>query len=225
MQRNLEDKKKRELITLIEGAIGNERRSKLKEAVKMFHLNYSIARIGRNFFNKLLQTKSGMTVKAFEIWKNLPEKGLNVKKIKAIKFLRGLEVFYDRPLRSSFETFKQMRSEAENRQKLCINKLLKKCMSYEQRKYLHWKTITKELALMEKTRLLGRLFRVSFEFLSDAVYNNLVRPARYEMLTKRNICRRMISSSISVQGQGLSRWVEAYRNDQVRAEEMRTNAK
>jgi hypothetical protein len=178
MQRGLENDKKRELIAMIENAIGNEHRNKLKEVIKLFHLNYSITKIGRNFFNKLLQTKSGMTVKAFEIWKSLPDKGLNVKKIKAIKFMRGLDIFYERPVRVSFEAFKQYRLLGENRQKQCINKLLKKCMSYEQRKYLHWKTLTKELALLEKTKLLGSLFDTSFKLLSTSIYSNLVQPAR-----------------------------------------------
>jgi hypothetical protein len=40
--------------------------------VRMFYLNYKIQRVSRNFFSKLLQTKSGMTVKAFEVWKGLP---------------------------------------------------------------------------------------------------------------------------------------------------------
>lgn len=35
----------------------------------------------------------------------------------------------------------------------------------------------------------------------------------------------MISSSISVQGQALGRWIEAYRNDQARSEEVRTTTK
>lgn len=174
----MENDKKKELIAIIENAIGNEHRNKLKEIVKLFHLNYSITKIGRNFFNKLLQTKSGMTVKAFEVWKSLPDKGLNIKKIKAIKFKRGLDIFYERPVRFTFETFKQYRLLGENRQKQCINKLLKKCMSYEQRKYLHWKTITKELALLEKTRLFGALFDVTFKVLSHTVYSNLVQPAR-----------------------------------------------
>ena len=65
MQRNIQKDQKKEVIAIIQNAIGNNHRNKLKEAIEMFRLNYSIARIGRNFFNKLLQTKCGMTVKAF----------------------------------------------------------------------------------------------------------------------------------------------------------------
>lgn len=31
-------------------------------------------------------------------------------------------------------------------------------MSYEQRKYIHWKAVTKELALLEKVRKMARSF-------------------------------------------------------------------
>jgi len=43
-------------------------------------------------------------------------------------------------------------------------------MSYEQRKYMHWKNVTKQLALLEKTKLLASLFDTSFKLLSQTVY-------------------------------------------------------
>lgn len=62
-------------------------------------MHYKIGKIGKNFFLKLLQTKSGMVINAFQTWKALPDKHLSANKIKLLKFLRGLENFSERPVR------------------------------------------------------------------------------------------------------------------------------
>ena len=43
------------------------------KTIQLFKKNAKITKISKNFFNKLLQTKSGKVVKLFELWKSIPD--------------------------------------------------------------------------------------------------------------------------------------------------------
>lgn len=80
-------------------------------------------------------------------------------------------------------------------------------MSTEQRKFVHWKNITKELALLEKSKLMASFFESNFGILSKTIHINLIQPASSELQKKKDICRRMINNSNNIQAQAFMRWV------------------
>ena len=156
LQKTVNVIQKKHYVSILEQATGNKKSDLIKASVSALHKNLRIKKICKSFFNKLLDTQCGMTMKAIQAWHNLPSKDLNKKKQRVIKFQRKLQELAEKGIRYIVNIMKNELLKGESKQKYILNKLVNKCMSYEQRKYIHWKVITKELVLLDKARLLTK---------------------------------------------------------------------
>ncbi len=75
--------------------------------VEKFRMNFKIKKIAGNFFNKLLQTKTGKMIKLIEIWKNIPDIAFAKKKKNAIIFESRLNQSYLKKLKTCLKAFKE----------------------------------------------------------------------------------------------------------------------
>jgi hypothetical protein len=64
------------------------------EAIRKFKLNSKVTVVQRKFIERLMQTKSGKFIAAFQSWKSIPNSNLNAKYKKYQKFYFKLEHFY-----------------------------------------------------------------------------------------------------------------------------------
>lgn len=74
------------------------------------------------------------------------------------------------------------------------------------------------MALLDKAKAVDSMLNTCFKKLSDNLKNLVIEPAKSEIRTKQTICRRMISNSFTKMSQGYAKWVEAYKNDNIRIE-------
>ena len=65
-----------------------------------------IREIQERFLRKLLQSKAGKVLTAFNKLKDLPDRGNDEKRIRANKFEKGLSTFVDRTMRRPLNAFK-----------------------------------------------------------------------------------------------------------------------
>ena len=74
--------------------------------INKFKLNHKITEIQRNFLKRLLFSKAGLVVVAFNKIKSLPELVDNESKKRVLKFEKGLSKFSENTLRKSFVPLK-----------------------------------------------------------------------------------------------------------------------
>ena len=61
----MEGEKKKTALKVFNNALKNSEHGQVIQAIQLFNKNLRISKVSRNFFNKLLQTKSGKVVKLF----------------------------------------------------------------------------------------------------------------------------------------------------------------
>ena len=85
-----EKTQKKTVLKIFANVLGGTETIQVRQIIEKFHKNSSIARISKNFLNRLLKTKSGKVVQLFEVWKSIPDAKVAKKKKKAIKFESNL---------------------------------------------------------------------------------------------------------------------------------------
>ena len=66
--------------------IGNSSTGQVMNIIHRFKKNASMVKISKNFFNRLMHTKTGKVLKFFETLKTVPDAKLNKRKKKGIIF-------------------------------------------------------------------------------------------------------------------------------------------
>ena len=133
--------------------LNNSQNSQVINSIRLFKKNAAITQVSKNFFNKLLQTKSGKVVKLFELWKSLPDQNLARRKKKAIKFESQLNKMALKFIKRGFEPFKEESFEARNRKKYCLNRLVAASMGEEKKKFILWRQIVKEDKVLKHSKI------------------------------------------------------------------------
>lgn len=67
---------------------------KVKETIKKFHMNSKIQKVQKKFVERLMQTKGGKVIQAFNSWKTIPVSKMSGKYKNYQKFYFKLESFY-----------------------------------------------------------------------------------------------------------------------------------
>lgn len=87
-------KQKTTALRLFANVLGGTEVIQIKEALFKFQKNVAITKVSKNFFNRLLKTKSGRVVQLFETWRSIPDAKIAKKKKKAIKFESNLNKMF-----------------------------------------------------------------------------------------------------------------------------------
>lgn len=98
--------KKKTALQFFNKVIGNSTHHQLQNIIYKFKKNHHIGQISRNFFNKLLMTKSGKVIKGFELWKSIPDAKIAKKKKLAIMFESRLLKYMQKHVRNAWMPFK-----------------------------------------------------------------------------------------------------------------------
>ena len=107
---------------------GNSETGQVINIINRFKKNASMVRISRNFFNRLMQTKTGKVLKFFQTLKTVPDAKLNQRKKKGIIFESRLHNFLQKRLRFAIIPFKDSSYDANIKKKYCLDRLLRACM-------------------------------------------------------------------------------------------------
>lgn len=123
------DKEKKMLaLGLFNKVIGNSSTGQVISIINKFKKNASMTKIAKNFFNRLMQTKTGKVIKFFEKLKTVPDAKLNKRKKKGIIFESRLHNLVQRRLRFAMTPFKDCTYDANTKKKYCIDRLMRACM-------------------------------------------------------------------------------------------------
>lgn len=76
MNKMLDDTKKKAILEKINKLISGTSHEAVKKTVRNFYLNFKISTIQVKFIQRLLQTKSGKVLEAFNKWKKIPNQNL-----------------------------------------------------------------------------------------------------------------------------------------------------
>ena len=144
LQEIFKNEKKTVALKFFNNVIHKSEHGNILRMIEKFKKNVAISKISKNFFNKLLQTKSGKVVRLFEIWKSIPDIKIAKKKKQAIKFESRLHKMTLKFIKSAFDPFKNDSYEGSNKKKHCISKLIAASMSEEKKKFLLWRQIIRE---------------------------------------------------------------------------------
>lgn len=82
-----------------------------------------------NFLKKLCDSQAGKVIKAFVIWKNLPQPKNKALIAKASKFEQCLFTFSNKGIRFTYQIFKDQHYFGNDRKKLAIRKLVARSSS------------------------------------------------------------------------------------------------
>ena len=69
VQELMDNQKKKEIISKITKIVESSSDQTIKKSIKKFYLNFKIEKVQKRFIQKLLQTKSGKVIEAFNKWK------------------------------------------------------------------------------------------------------------------------------------------------------------
>lgn len=85
-------------------------------------------------------------------------------------------------------------------------------MSYEQKKYIHWKVVTKELALLEKARLVMKAFENIQSTVSGSFQDNLIGETKADLGYKEKVVSELVRNNVSAMQSAFSNWKGWYFN-------------
>lgn len=106
MQKKINVVQRKHYVSIITNGIGNKKSDLVKYAIASLSKNMRMKRIAKSFFNKLMDTQSGMVIRAIQAWHGLPSKDSNKKKQRAIKFQKSLQDMAEKVMRYSYNQFK-----------------------------------------------------------------------------------------------------------------------
>lgn len=107
-------------------------------------MNFKIQKVQRKFMDRLLQTKSGKVIHAFNSWKTIPYNQKMGKFKKYQKFYFDLESFYKRRLKTVHSAFADSQDDGNLMKKQSILKLFEMTSLGIRRFYNRWTRLTKE---------------------------------------------------------------------------------
>lgn len=106
MQGKINLVQRRHYVSIISNGINNKKSDLIKYSIASLSKNMRMKRIAKSFFNKLMDTQSGMVIRAIQTWHGLPSKDSNMKKQRAIKFQKTLQDMAEKVMRFSYNQFK-----------------------------------------------------------------------------------------------------------------------
>ena len=77
-------------INLLNRKLSSQKSHLIQCCLKNLHKNMRMKQISKSFFNKLMETQSGMVMRAIQAWHSLPNKGINKRKKNVIKLFNYL---------------------------------------------------------------------------------------------------------------------------------------
>ena len=86
----MDRKTKMQILQRINKIVGTTSTQAVADTIKKFHMNFKIQRVQKKFMQRLLQTRSGKVINAFESWKSVPYSQKLGKFKKYQKFFFGL---------------------------------------------------------------------------------------------------------------------------------------
>ena len=147
------------LLTMLENLLGNDRNTKLREAVNKFRLNKNIIEIQRNFLKRLLMSKAGLVMVAFKKMQTIPEPTDMEQRIKANKFEKGLSNFVQKTLKATWGPFKADFEEGQVFKKRAVIQLINVTASGQKKMYTRWNHIVNRQKLINECKQVGDVFR------------------------------------------------------------------
>ena len=197
MKYKVNELQRKHYISILQNGLCSKKESLIKKVVVALHKNLRIQKISRSFFSKLLDTKCGMTMKALQAWQSLPSRDINKKKQRAIKFQKKLQDLAEKGFRLCFAKFRGTYLEGESKQKYILNKLVNRCMNEEQKKYIHWKVITKELVLLDKAKLMAKTFDNIHMGIAIPLNDCLLGEVKRETNSKVKVITQLVANNLS----------------------------
>jgi hypothetical protein len=128
MMMSMDQEKKKLALSMFNKVMGNSSTGQVINIIAMFQKNASMVRISRNFFNRLMNTKTGKVLKFFEKLKTVPDAKLNQRKKRGIIFESRLHNFTQKRLRFALTPFKDSSYNADIKKKYCLDRLMRACM-------------------------------------------------------------------------------------------------
>ena len=112
--------------------------------IRKFQMNSKIQKVQRKFIERLLQTKSGKTIHAFNAWKGIPVSNMGGKYKTYQKFYFRMEKFFKDRLKDVHSTFTETSDNGNLMKKQSILKLFEMTSLGIRRYYNRWTRLTKE---------------------------------------------------------------------------------
>ena len=131
------------VLERINKMVDNTSDSNVKKSIKLFYLNFKIEKVQKKFIQRLLQTKSGKVIEAFNKWKEIPAQNLMEKYKNAQKFYFKLEKFSKCTMETTFKCFETNKEEGNTIKKQSVIQLLDMTSNGVKKLYNRWMRITK----------------------------------------------------------------------------------
>lgn len=123
------DKEKKKLaLNIFNKVIGNSSTGQVINIIQKFKKNATTTKIAKNFFNRLMNTKTGKVIQFFEKLRSVPDAKLNKRKKSGIIFESRLHNFVQKRLRFALNPFKDSTYDANIKKKYCLDRLFRACM-------------------------------------------------------------------------------------------------
>lgn len=103
---NVNKLKQENCIDILNRSINGKKSDLIKISIKNLHKNMRIKQISKAFFNKLLDTQSGMVMRAIQVWNSLPDKDANKTKQNVLKLFNKLLELVTKDTRYTYSQFK-----------------------------------------------------------------------------------------------------------------------
>lgn len=122
--------KQQKCLNILNRKLSSQKSHLIQYCLKSLHKNMRMKQISKSFFNKLLETQSGMVMRVIQVWQSLPNKDINKRKKNVLKLFNYLINLSSKDARYVYTQFKNYQLLGESKQKYILNKLVSKCMSY-----------------------------------------------------------------------------------------------
>ena len=132
------------ILQKISKILNNTSNAAVADTIKKFNMNFKIQKVQRKFIERLLQTKSGKLVHAFNSWKTIPYNQKLSKFKKYQRFFYDVESFYKGRLKEAQSKFLDSNEDGKLMKKQSILKLFEMTSLGIRRFYNRWTRFTKE---------------------------------------------------------------------------------
>jgi hypothetical protein len=167
--------------------------------------------------NKLLNSKSGKVIQLFAHWKSIPNVKLAIKKKKAIRFESSLHKLANKFLKITYEPMKLVSTEAQNKKRICIYKMIRATQSENIKKFAIWREVVKEKKVLDHAHQFDTVFEIASQHLANQLLL-LLKNSGEELSKKRSLCRKLINNSSFIQHHAYFIWKETLQSDNIKIE-------
>lgn len=157
-----------------------------KKCVRLFSKNFHIIKAQTNFLKKLCDSQAGKVIKAFMIWKNLPQPKNKALIAKASKFEKCLFVFSNKGIKFTYQVFKDQHYFGNDRKKLAIRKLVARSSSTIEKYFDAWKRNNKLVTLFSQCHKVESIFSLLLNKCSEN-YDKLLEGESKSMKVKNSL--------------------------------------